>query len=144
MAHVVAGPTGPSPLGPGGFDWTTWQADPSIVAGLAALGVGYLVATLRQRRIDPGLHAEPAKVVSFIGALLVLFGALTGPIHDLSDYYLFSAHMVQHMLLIFAMPPLLLYGIPGYMLRPLLRNPGIVGLGRRLTRPTSALAIFNA
>jgi putative membrane protein len=105
--------------------------------------VGYLVATLRQRRIDPEFRVEPAKVVSFVGALVVLFGALTGPIHDLSDYYLFSAHMVQHMLLIFAMPPLLLYGIPGFMLRPLLRNPRIVRLGRRLTRPTSAFAIFN-
>src|SRR5262249_29928359 len=143
MAHVLAGPRGSPPLGPGGFDWTTWQADPSIVTGLAALGVGYLVVTLQQRRIDPETRVEPAKVVSFIGALLVLFGALTGPIHDLSDYYLFSAHMVQHMLLIFAMPPLLLYGVPGFMVSPLLRNPGIVRLGCRLTRPTSAFAIFN-
>ena len=143
MAHVVAGPTGPPLLGPGGFDWTAWQADPSIVAGLAALGVGYLVATLRQRRIAPGQRVEPAKVASFIGALLVLFGALTGPIHDLSDYYLFTAHMVQHMLLIFAMPPLLLYGIPGYMLKPFLRHALVCRIGRRLTQPTSAFAIFN-
>jgi putative membrane protein len=47
------------------------------------------------------------------------------------------------MLLIFAMPPLLLYGIPGFMLRPLLRNARIFQLGRWLTRPTSAFAIFN-
>ena len=79
---------------------------------------------------------EPLKVASFGGALLVLFGALTGPLHDLSDYYLFSAHMVQHMLLVFAMPPLLLYGTPGWMLRPLLRDAKLLELGRRLTRPT--------
>jgi putative membrane protein len=143
MSHAVPGSVGPPPLGPGGFDWTSWHADPSVVVGLAALGLGYLVATLRRDRIDPDARVEPARVASFAGALLVLFGALTGPVHDLSDYYLFSAHMVQHMLLIFAMPPLLLYGIPAFMLRPLIRDPFVVRLGRRLTRPASAFAIFN-
>src|SRR5262245_35693797 len=143
MAHVVPGSAGPPPLGPGGFEWTSWHADPSVVAGLAVLGLGYFLAARQQSRIDPRTGVGPAKVVSFLGALFVLFVALTGPIHDLSDYYLFSAHMVQHMLLIFAMPPLLLYGTPGFMLRPLIRNPRVRELGRRLTRPTSAFAIFN-
>jgi putative membrane protein len=143
MAHAVPGSAGPPPLGPGGFDWTTWHADPSVVIGVAALGLGYLMATLGRRRIDPDADVEPAKAASFAGGLLVLFGALTGPVHDLSDYYLFSAHMVQHMLLIFAMPPLLMYGIPGWMLRPLVRDERVARLGRRLTRPTSAFAIFN-
>jgi putative membrane protein len=143
MAHVVPGPSGPPPLGPGGFDWTTWHADPSVVAGVALLGAGYLVATLRQRRADPGTRVEPARVACFGGFLLVLLGALTGPVHDLSDYYLFSAHMVQHMLLIFAMPPLLLHGVPGWMVRPLIGDERVVRLGRRLTRPASAFVIFN-
>jgi len=143
MAHAVPGPAGPPPLGPGGFEWTSWHADPTVVVGLAALGLGYIVAARRQRRIDPRTRVGPAKAISFAGALFVLFVALTGPIHDLSDYYLFSAHMVQHMLLIFAMPPLLLYGTPGFMVRPLIRDRHIQKLGRRLTRPTSAFAIFN-
>jgi putative membrane protein len=143
MAHAVPGSAGPPPLGPGGFDWTTWQADPSVVAGLGALGVGYLAATLWRQRLHPDVAVEPVKMASFAGALLVLVGALTGPLHDLSDYYLFSAHMVQHMLLIFAMPPLLLYGTPGWMLRPLLRDAWVARLGRRLTRPIAAFAIFN-
>ena len=32
--------------------------------------------------------------------------------HDLSDYYLFSMHMVQHLVLTLLFPPLLLAGIP--------------------------------
>src|SRR5437867_7519044 len=108
MAHAVPGPGAAPPLGPDGFDWLHWHADPSVVAGLAVLGAAYAVAMWRRRRLDPEAPVEPGKVASFGGALLVLFGALTGPIHDLSDYYLFSAHMVQHMLLVFAMPPLLL------------------------------------
>jgi putative membrane protein len=88
-------------------------------------------------------HPDPTGVISFFGGLVLLLGALTGPLHDLSDYYLFSAHMVQHLLLAFAMPPLLLYGTPGWMLRPLLASPALLRLGRALTRPAGAFATFN-
>ncbi|HET8577262.1 MAG TPA: cytochrome c oxidase assembly protein [Methylomirabilota bacterium] len=107
------------------------------------LAGAYCAATLWRRRdaADPPIGS--LKVVSFFGSLVVLFVALTGPIHDLSDYYLFSAHMIQHMLLAFAMPPLLLYGTPGWMLRPLLGGPRLLRLGRALTRPAGAFAVFN-
>ena len=141
MAHVVPGPAGPPPLGPDGFDWTAWHPDPTVVAGLAALGALYVVA-LRRGRAE-GRPVKGAQVVSFFAGLAVLLGSLTGPLHDLSDYYLFSAHMVQHLLLVFAMPPLLLYGTPGWMLSPFLERAWVVRLGRRLTRPTGAFATFN-
>ena len=141
MAHVVPGPAGPPPLGPDGFDWTAWHADPTVVAGVAALGVLY-VAALRRGRAQ-GRPVKGVQIVSFFAGLAVLLGSLTGPLHDLADYYLFSAHMVQHLLLVFAMPPLLLYGTPGWMLSPLLRHPLVLSLGRRLTRPSGAFASFN-
>ena len=141
MAHVGPGPAGPPPLGPDGFDWTAWHPDLTVVTGIVALG-GLYVAMLRRGRAQ-GLRAKPANVVSFFAGLLVLLGSLTGPVHDLSDYYLFSAHMVQHLVLVFAMPPLLLYGTPGWMLSPLLRHPFVLRLGRRLTRPSGAFATFN-
>src|SRR6266508_2926378 len=130
MAHAVPGPVGPPPLGPEGFDWTIWHADPSVVVGLAVLGSAYLAATLWRTRVETGTRCEPSKAVSFLGALLVLFGALTGPLHDLSDYYLFSAHMIQHMLLVFAVPPLLLYRTPPWLLRPLVRDARLLRAGR--------------
>jgi putative membrane protein len=143
MAHAVPGSAGPPPLGPEGFNWTVWHVDPSILAGLAVLGGAYCAATLWRRRVAPGTAAEPLKAASFFGGLVVMFVALTGPVHDLSDYYLFSAHMVQHMLLVFALPPLLLHGTPGWMLRPLLRDPRLLRLGRALTCPPGAFAVFN-
>jgi putative membrane protein len=143
MAHAVPGSAGPPPLGPEGFDWTAWHADPSILVGLALIGGAYLGAALWRRRIEPSAPPETFKAVSFFAGLAVMFVALTGPVHELSDYYLFSAHMIQHMLLAFAMPPLLLYGAPGWMLRPLLRDPRLLRLGRALTRPIGAFAVFN-
>ena len=141
MAHLGPGPAGPPPLGPDGFDWTAWHPDPTVVVGLAALG-GLYLAELRRGRAR-GKTAKPAQILSFFAGLLLLLGSLTGPLHDLSDYYLFSAHMIQHLLLAFAMPPLLLYGTPGWMIEPLLRPPFIRWLGRRLTRPSGAFACFN-
>ena len=141
MAHAVPGPAGPLPLGPDGFDWTAWHPDPTVVVGVAALGGLYLAALRRGHA--RGRRVKGVKVVSFFAGLGVLLGSLTGPLHDLSDYYLFSAHMVQHLLLVFAMPPLLLYGTPGWMLSPLLRHPLLLRVGRRLTRPSGAFVSFN-
>jgi len=144
MAHALPGAAAVPPLGPEGFDWTAWHVHPSVVIGLGVLGAAYVAASLWRRRLDPDAQVDGAKAVSFAGGLLVLFGALTGPLHDLSDYYLFSAHMVQHMLLVFAVPPLLLYGTPAFMLRPLLRDERSLRLGRALTRPAGAWSIASA
>ncbi len=142
MGYGALGAKGPPPA-LAAFDWTEWHAAPSVVVGLLVLGGLYLAATRWRRRLDPDADVDPIKVSSFMGALVVLFGALTGPMHELSDHYLFSAHMIQHMLLVFAMPPLLLYGTPGWMVRPLLRHPDLTRLGRLLTRPPGAFVSFN-
>lgn len=143
MAYAGPGPEGPPPLGPESFQWTAWHSDPTVVAGLALLAGGYLAATRWRHRLQPDARVDPAKVVAFMAGLLVLFVALTGPIHDLSDSYLFSAHMIQHMLLIFAMPPLMLHGTPGWMLRRLVRDPRVARFARRVTRPAATFVIFN-
>jgi putative membrane protein len=73
----------------------------------------------------------------------VLIASLNGPIHDLSDYYLFSAHMLQHLLLTLVLPPLLLAGTPGWLLRPLIRSPLMLRVARGLTHPVAAGLFFS-
>jgi putative membrane protein len=82
-------------------------------------------------------------VASFSAALLVLLGALNGPVHDLSDYYLFSVHMVQHLLLTLLFPPLLILGLPGWLVEPLLRPPPVRRVARVLTHPVIAAVVFT-
>jgi len=48
----------------------------------------------------------------FAGALLALIIALESPIDVGGDRYLFSLHMVQHLILAMIVPPLLLLGLP--------------------------------
>ncbi len=120
----------------------------STVAGLAALAViyewcgarsaGQRQETSTTHRAARTLHRGP-----FYAGLLVIFFALNGWVHDLSDHYLFSAHMVQHLLLTLVAAPLLIAGTPGWMLRPTLRWPVVGPLARWLTRPAHCFAIFN-
>ena len=122
------------------FNWLTWSIHPSTVIGLAALGGLYL---WRARARDTENRLSALRQISFFSSLLVVFASLNGPLHDLSDTYLFSAHMVQHLLLTMLFPPLLIAGVPGWMLRPLLANRVIGPVARKLTRPFWCFAIFN-
>jgi putative membrane protein len=51
--------------------------------------------------------------------------------------------MVQHLLLTLLMPPLLLAGIPGWMLRPVTSHRFVAPVARFLTRPAICFTIFN-
>ena len=120
------------------LSWWRWSIHPSTVIGIAALGALYIWASrhLRQSPTD-------AQKIFFASGLLLMFATLNGPIHDLSDDYLFSAHMVQHLLLTLAIPPLLLAGTPGWMLRPVLSRRGIRPAAFFFTRAKIAFVVFN-
>src|SRR5438034_10789393 len=76
-------------------------------------------------------------------SLGVAFLALDGPLHNLSDNYLFSAHMAQHLVLTLLFPPLLLYGTPAWVVRPLIRPRWLFRVAAVLTRPLPAAVIFS-
>src|SRR6266508_1462204 len=102
----------------------------SVVIGLVLLGGLYVYWG--------GLRAAWRRVAAFAGALLVLFCALNGPLHNLSDSYLFSAHMAQHLVLTLLFPPLLLYGTPPWVARTILKPAWVTALARAVTRPVPA------
>ena len=122
------------------FTWLQWSIHPSTVVGIAVLAGLYL---WRARDASPEQPLSSWRKLSFFSALLVVFGSLNGPIHDLSDTYLFSAHMVQHLLLTMLFPPLIISGVRGWMLRPLLRNRTVFAIARILTKPLVCFTIFN-
>jgi putative membrane protein len=124
------------------YDWSL-SLHPSVMIGTGLLGALYFYGIGPYRRRHGHPPASPWQVLSFSGALLVLLLVLNGPVHDLSDYYLFSMHMVQHLVLTLIFPPLLLAGIPSWLLRSLLRPPALLGLGRFLTGPVVAAALFS-
>ena len=86
----------------------TWSWDPTVLAGTVALGAGYLWLI---RGLQPTTWSPMARAY-FAGGLLALFLALESPIDVGGDHYLFSLHMLQHILLAMVVPPLLLLGLP--------------------------------
>ena len=76
-----------------------WNYIPLLFCALAL--AGYFLAFRRR--------GHPA----YLGAALVVFlVALISPLSALADGYLFSAHMVQHILLVLIVPALLLLSLP--------------------------------
>jgi len=88
---------------------TSWTLEPTVLAGLIALALGYAWLLRNDRQT---LSWSPMARIYFAGGLLVLFAALTSPIDTGGDHYLFSLHMLQHLLLAMVAPPLLLLGLP--------------------------------
>lgn len=123
------------------FSWLPGEVHAEVVVGVVLAGAAYGGA-----RRAAGARVLAAESASFFGALLALLLALNGPLHDLSDYYLFSAHMVQHLVLTLVVAPLLLAGTPGWMLDGAiarLDRGGAGPLARTLTRPLPAFTLAS-
>lgn len=108
---------------------STWHLHPSIMLGCAGLLLAYAAATRFQ---------VCGKALWYVGGVLVLLAALQGPLHELGDNYLFSAHMLQHLLLTLVVPPLLLLGLPADATARLLRPPAVNRAARALGQPLAA------
>jgi putative membrane protein len=137
LTSIVAHPGSPHDA-----SWLT--IEPEVTLGIALLTALYLYAVgpLR-RKYGWADKVDRRYVTNFLLAMLTLFVALQGPIHELSDYYLLSAHMVQHLLITLVMPPLLLKSIPEWLMRPILQLPFVMPVAKFLFSPLVAFAFFN-
>jgi len=109
----------------------TWPFDPSVYVGLVVLFFGH--AWLARGAAD----AERKHTLYLLAGLFTVWLALETPIDTISDYYLDSVHMLQHVLLAFVAPPLMLLGLSPAMAGSLLRVPGL----RAITEPIPAQLI---
>jgi putative membrane protein len=121
-----------------------WTPPLGIVGGLIALQVAYWLCTGQYRdRFKGASEPSPRQKFLFAEGVVVLFLALASPLHALSDEYLFTAHMAQHLLLTLVATPLLLAGTPGWLLAELLRVTRTTGFFRWALHPVIAFAGFN-
>jgi putative membrane protein len=137
LAHIGEAAEGPL--------WLAWNLDPILLLGLALFTGAYFYALgpLR-RRYGWSDTVDKGKVACFVAGTVIFALALISPLDALSDEYLFSAHMIQHMLIALVAPPLWLIGTPEWMLAPLVRKPGVARVARWLTYPIVAFGLFNA
>lgn len=124
-----------------------WQPHPEvwlIVASALALGV-YAVRVIGPKVVPAGQAiVSRSQTVAYACAIAALWIASDWPLHDISEEYLYSAHMVQHFLLSLVVPPLLLVAMPEWLARLIVSGTGQTGVWvRRLAAPIVAGVLYN-
>lgn len=127
------------------FPLWPWTWEWSVLVGLGLLAALYLAALTagRARLGGAGSRFESGRAALFLAGLLVVAVSLNGPIHDLSDQYFFSAHMIQHLLLAQVVPLLLLLGTPLWLRHALVRAPLAGPVFSRLAMVPVGFALYT-
>ncbi|MCA1692304.1 MAG: cytochrome c oxidase assembly protein [Actinobacteria bacterium] len=120
-----------------------WHLHPDVWLLLALLEGAYLLALRRHAARTGEGAARPAQIVLFSAGVATLWLASDWPVHDLGEGYLYSFHMVQHLLLTLVATPLLLLGTPPWLARRLLSPQWLMKLVRGISRPVPNLAQAN-
>ena len=128
------------------FGLADWHPHYDVWLLVAALGIGYFLV-LRTWGATNRAADRPAattkQVVSFYVGLAFLWVGADFPLHELSEDYLFSMHMVQHTVFSLIAPPFLLMGMPTWLVRKLLDPSWVWKTAKMITRPWFGLVSFN-
>ncbi|MGN6377619.1 MAG: cytochrome c oxidase assembly protein [Gaiellales bacterium] len=128
-----------------------WRLDPLLLL-LAGLAIAlFLQGWLRLRRRGRAEHASGWRPVLFVLGVAAAVVPLVSPIDELSDSYLLSAHMLEHVLLADVSPalmllavrgPLVFFLLPPAVLRPLARGHRLRAVLGWLMRPAVAVTAW--
>lgn len=113
---------------------------PELMLAGALIIAAYLWAVRRGSR--SGHVTETMRITSFVLGVAVLYLGVGTPIDAVGDHFLFSGHMIEHSIIGFFSPPLLLLGLPAWMVRRLLGRR-LIRVMAFLTRPLTAMLLFN-
>jgi putative membrane protein len=123
-----------------------WTAHPDVWLLVGLFGAGYAIAIVR---LGPKWAVAGQAVVTrfqvtcWTLGVLAMWVASDYPVHDIAERYNFSVHMVQHLIFTMVVAPLLLLGLPAWLLRLILRPRWLFSTVRALARFIPALVIFN-
>lgn len=116
-----------------------WSFEPVQLVTVLLAGTAYSVRAVRLAR--RGRAVSPVRAACFAAGLLVLVLALVSPVDALGEQRLFCMHMCQHVLIGDVAPFLLVLGLTGPLLRPVLAVPGVYRV-RALAHPLVALPLW--
>jgi putative membrane protein len=127
-------------------DYWRWQPHPEVwllMVSIAVLAV-YAVRVIGPKAVPRG---EPvvtrAQKVWFAIGFVVLWAAADWPMHDIGEEYLYSVHMVQHLLLTMVVPPMMLMATPAWLARLIVGQGRFAAVLKRLAHPVAAGFLFG-
>lgn len=120
---------------------SAWSLEPIQLGAIVLAAALYLrrAASLRRR----GRPVPAWKLGCFCAGLAVVLLAFVSPVDTIGEERLFFVHMVQHLLLGDIAPFLVVLGLNGPLLRPLLALPAL-GRLRALAHPVAGLLLWTA
>lgn len=121
-----------------------WHTEPLLLITL--LGVGWLYALGTgpfRERIAPGTAFPLGRVITFYCGLALSYLAVGSPLDQVGEQFLFSAHMLQHMLLIYFAPILFFLGTPTWLIDWLLQPERLRKTMRTLSHPACGGLLFT-
>lgn len=128
-------------------DYFRWQWHPEVwvlIVGLVVL-YAYALRSLGPRVVAPGEPvATRAQKRWFVLGIVMLWVASDWPMHDVSEEYLYSLHMFQHMIFAFFVPPVMLLATPEWLARVVIGDGWAGRWFLKLARPIPAAIVFNA
>jgi putative membrane protein len=121
-----------------------WHPEVWVLVAFLTGSYVYMVRVIGPKAVPVGQPAvSRANLVCFVLAMLTLWVASDWPLHDISEDYLYSAHMVQHMMLSYFLPPLALMATPTWLARVLLGEGALYRTVKWFTHPVVAGVLFN-
>lgn len=123
--------------------WTHWHNEPLLVSTLVFAAWAYALAVGPWRfRLAPASAYPVTEAWRFYAGLVIFYLAVGSPLDQIGERFLFSAHMVQHMIIVYLAAPLVLAGTPAWVLDRLLDRPVLRPVARWLTAPVPAAVIY--
>ncbi len=123
-----------------------WKPHPEVwllVAGIVGLGF-YATRVIGPKIVTDGPVVTTKQRRYFVIAVVGLAIAADWPMHDIAEQYLYSVHMLQHLLITFFIPIFFLQATPEWLARLIIgSDTQASSLLRRLAKPITAGIIFN-
>jgi putative membrane protein len=120
------------------FHLEVWVLVIAVVASYV-----YAIRVIGPRVVPDGKVITRKQLWAFILGALLLWMASDWPVHDISEEYLYSMHMFQHMVYSYFMPALMLIATPQWLYDLIFAGTRARKVINFLTKPVVAGLLFN-
>lgn len=126
-------------------EWVHWHTEPTLLVGILLVVWSYLmlIGPFREK-VDPVAAYPRASLGWFLAGVVSFYVAVGSPLDAMGEGFLFSAHMVQHNLLMYVTAVLTILALPEWLVDGLLgKSPLALRIFRFLFHPVVAAISFT-
>jgi len=124
-----------------------WRFQPHVEVWVLVIAVVasyvYAIRVIGPRVVPHGKVVTRKQLWAFSVGAVLLWVASDWPVHDISEEYLYSMHMFQHMLYSYFMPPLMLIATPLWLYDLIFSGARARKVVNFMTKPVVAGLLFN-